>query len=141
MLLKFACKSAADEGLVGLAVFVFVLVVEHREIALITALGDVVVFDGFEDSAARFVGVGTVGEAALFGELEYLLEIAGQLLALHIEGAEPLNARGVNKPGGFTVYGFTIYYLERNHLREGRGVHTCLVGIADVGYAQVGMWC
>ena len=92
MLLKFACKSAADEGLVGLAVFVFVLVVEHREITLVTALGDVVVFDGFENGAARFVGVGAVGEAALLGELEDFAEIAGQLLTLHVEGAKTLDA-------------------------------------------------
>ena len=99
MLLKFACKSAADEGLVGLAVFVFVLVVEHREIALITAWGDVVVFDGFEDSAARFVGVGTVGEAALLGKLEDFAEIAGEFLTFHVEGAEAFDAWGVDEPG------------------------------------------
>ena len=36
-------------GLVGFAIFVFVLVVEHGEVALVTTLGDVVVFDGLGD--------------------------------------------------------------------------------------------
>ena len=98
MQLKFARKGATDEGLVGLAVFVFVLVVEHREITLVTALGDVVVFDGFENGAARFVGVGTVGEAALLGKLEDFAEIAGEFLTFHVEGAETFDAWGVDEP-------------------------------------------
>jgi hypothetical protein len=86
-----------SRGLIGFAVFVFVLVVEHREVRLIAALGDVVVFDGLQDGTAWFVGVGTVGEAALLGKLEDFLEIAGQLFALHIEGAKALDTWGVDE--------------------------------------------
>ena len=86
-----------SRSLIGLAVFVFVLVVEHREIALITALGDVVVFDGFEHSTAWLMGVGAVAEAALLGELEDFLEIAGQFLAFHIEGAKAFDAWSVDE--------------------------------------------
>ena len=47
-------------GLVGFAVFVFVLVVEHREVRLVSALGDVVVFYGFQYSTAWLMGMGAV---------------------------------------------------------------------------------
>ena len=82
--------------LIGLAVFVFVLVVEHGEVGLVAALGDVVVFYGFDYGTAGFVGVGAVGEAALLGELEDFLEIAGQLFAFHIEGSEALYSRSID---------------------------------------------
>ena len=84
-------------GLVGLAVFVLVLVVEHGEVGLVAALGDVVVFYGFEYGTAWLMGMGAVGEAALLGEFEDFLEIAGQLLPFHIEGAEALDAGSVDE--------------------------------------------
>ena len=85
-------------GLISFAVFVFVLVVEHGEVRLVTALRNVVVFDGFEYCTARFVGVRTVTEAALLGEFKDFLEVACQLFALHVEGAETLDAWGVDEP-------------------------------------------
>ena len=84
----------------GFAVFVLVLVVEHREVALIAALGDVVVLDSLQHGAARLVGMGAIGEAALLRELENLAEIAGQLFTLHIERTEALDAWGVDEIRG-----------------------------------------
>ena len=54
------------------------------------------VFDGFQHGTARLMGMGAVGKAALLGEFENLTEIAGNLFLLHIEGAEALDARGVD---------------------------------------------
>ena len=86
-----------SRSLIGLAIFVFVFVVEHREVRLITTLGDIMLFHRFQDGTTWLVGVGTVGEAALFGELKNFLEITRQFLALHIEGAKALDTWGVNK--------------------------------------------
>ena len=83
--------------LVGFAIFVFVLVVEHGEVRLVTALGDVVVFYGLQDGTAGFVCVCAVGKAALTGELENFAEIAGKLFTLHVEGAKALDAWGVDE--------------------------------------------
>ena len=86
-----------SRSLIGFAIFVFVFVVKHGEVRLITTLGDVVVFDGLQDSTTWLMGVGAVGETALFRELKNLLEITRQFLALHIKGAEALDTWGVNK--------------------------------------------
>ena len=136
--------------LIRFAVFVLVLVVEHRQVRLVAAGGDEVIVEGLQHGTARLVGVGAVGEAALPRELEKLLEIAGQLFALHVEGAEALDARGVNKkpllasPKGRNACGGCSLSLgegwgERYHFRECRGVHARLVGIADVGHALAGI--
>ena len=61
--------------LIRLAIFAIIFIGEHGEIALIAALGDVMVFKGLEHGTARLVGVGAVGETAVFGEAEDLTEI------------------------------------------------------------------
>ena len=63
---------------------------------MVAALGNVMVVKGFPDGTAWLVGVGTIGETAVLGEMENLLEIACQFLRLHIEGAEALDARSIN---------------------------------------------
>ena len=115
------------EVLIGLAIFAFVLIVEHTEVALIATLCNVMVVERLQDRAARLMGVGTIGETAVLGKLEYLTEITGQFLWLDIEGAEALDARGVDEPPA----------LERYHLREGGGVLPRIVGIGDFGRPQV----
>ena len=55
------------------------------------------VLEGLEHGTARFVGVGAVGETAVLGEMEDILEIAGNLLRLHVEGAETLDAWSVDE--------------------------------------------
>ena len=57
------------------------------------------VFEGFEDRTAGFMGVGTVGEATVFGELEDFLEITCQFFGFHIEGAEALYPWSIDEPG------------------------------------------
>ena len=105
------------------------LIVHHGEIRLITALSDIVVLECLEYRTTRFVGVGAVGEAAVFGEPEYLGEVAGELLRFDVEGAEALDARRVDDPAA----------THGNHLREGGGVLAEVMGIGDLCRAQVGI--
>ena len=93
-----ADRNLSPVRLIGGAVFAFVFVFEHGEVRLITAFGDVVILERLQHSTSRLMGVGTVGEAAILGELEDLLEIAGQLLGFNIEGSETLDSRRINKP-------------------------------------------
>ena len=106
-------------GLIGFAIFVFVLVVQHREVRLVATLCDIVAFDGFQYGTARLVSVGAVRETTLLGEFKNLLEIAGQLLTLHIEGAKALDAWGVDEPGWGLDRGVDGETVDRYHLREG----------------------
>ena len=126
---------------VGFAIFVLVLIVEHRKIRLITALGYIVVFDCLENCATRLVGMGAVGKTALLGELENFLKVAGQFFTLHIEGAKAFDTWGVDQeplptsPKGRSTCGQSPLPLgegwgEADHFREGGGVHACLMGIA-----------
>ena len=125
--------------LIGFAIFVFVLVVKHGEVRLVAALGDIVVFDGFEYSTSGFMGMSAVGETTLLRELENLLEIARQLFTFHIEGAKTLDAWGVDEPTS-DVDGRTIdHIIQWNHLGKRGCVHTRLVGVAYVSSTLVGM--
>ena len=72
----------------GNTVFTGGFVVAHGEVGLVATLGDVVVFEGFEDGTAGFVGVSAVGEAAVFCKAEDLGEVAGEFFGGHVEGAE-----------------------------------------------------
>ena len=133
--------NVAIQHLVGFAITILVLILEHGEVGLVAALRDVMVFDGFQDGTARLVGVGAVAEAAVLGEVENLLEVACQFLALHVEGAKTLNARRINEIGSRTgKSGLSGISGQWNPLREGGGVLTRLVGLADVGRTQVGTW-
>ena len=113
--------------LVRFAIFAAVLVAEHAEVALITALGDIVILEGLQHGTTRLMGMGAVGEAAVLGETEYLTEIAGKLLGLHIERAEALDARCVDEPAA----------ADGDHLGEGGGMLARIVGIRDVCRAEV----
>ena len=61
------------------------------------------VFDSAEYGTAGFVGVGAVGEAALLGELKDFAEVAGELFALHVEGAKALDAGRIDEPTGCSL--------------------------------------
>ena len=115
--------------LVGLPVFALLLVVEHGEVGLVAALGYVVVLHGLADGAPRLVGMRAVVETAVLGEVEDLAEIARQLLAPDVEGAETLDARRVDEVAAAG---------QREHLAESGGMHARVVGLGDVGRAQVG---
>ena len=91
------------------------------------------VLEGLEHSTARFVGVGAVREAAVLGEMEDILEIAGNLLGLHVEGAKALDAWSVDDIRGKRK----VERGKRNHLGEGGGVHAHVMGIGELGGAEV----
>lgn len=57
------------------AIFIFVFVFEHAEIAVVAALGDKVLFDGCQYCTTRFMGVGAIAETAFLGILKYFFEI------------------------------------------------------------------
>ena len=84
--------------LISGTVFALILVFKHGEVGLVTGFGDVMFFEGFEHGTARFVGMGAVGETAVFGELEDFLEITCQFFGFYVEGAEAFDARGVDEP-------------------------------------------
>lgn len=90
------------------------------------------IFEGFPYGTTWFVSVGAVGETAVLREMENLLEIACELFWFHVERAEALDAWGVDN--------IRVERGEWYHLAECRGVHTCLMGIADVGSTQVSAW-
>ena len=124
-----APSRVGSTPLVGLPVFALLLVVEHGEVGLVAALGYVVVLHGLADGAPRLVGMRAVVEAAVLGEVEDLAEIARQLLTPDVEGAEALDARCVDEVAAAG---------QREHLAESGGVHARVVGLGDVGRAQVG---
>ena len=97
MALNLTGKGITRETSVCLTVFGVVLVIEHGEVTLVAALGDVVVFERLKDGTARFMGVCTVRETTVLGKAEDLLEITRDFLWLHVEGAEAFNARSVNE--------------------------------------------
>jgi hypothetical protein len=86
------------------------------------------VFQRFEYGTARFVSVSAVRETAILGEAKNLLEITCQFFRLHIEGAEALDTWGIHYP---------TPTLQRNHLRESRGVLTSVMGIGNLSCTEV----
>ena len=78
----------------------FGVFLEHSEVGVIALRADVSTVDGGLYRAARLVGVGAVREAALLGILKDFAEVAGYLLWLHVEGAEPLDTGRVDEEGG-----------------------------------------
>ena len=119
----------------GLPVFFFIFVFHHGEVGLIAAWGDVVVFEGLEDGTAGFVGVGAVGETAVFREAEDLGEVAGKFLGGHVEGAEAFDSRSVDEPPLDRLGD----RAQRDHFTEGGGVLAEVVGGGDFGGAEVGI--
>ena len=87
------------------------------------------VFEGLEDGTAGFVGVGAVGETAVFREAEDLGEVAGEFLRGHVEGAEAFDSRSVYHPPP----------TQWDHFTEGGGVLAEVVGGGDFGGAEVGI--
>ena len=89
------------------------------------------VIQSLEHSATRLMGVGTVAETTVFGEMEYLLEIACQFLPLDIERAEALDTWSVNDiaTGG-----------QGKHLTERSGVHTRVMSIRNLCRSKIGVW-
>ena len=83
-------------------------------------------------STTRLMSVGAVAETTLLGKVEYLLEIACYLLTLHVERAEPLDAGSIDDVTVLLRSFTPLLPQDRNHLTERSGVHSSLMGIADV---------
>ena len=115
----------------SLPVFPFLLVVEHRQVALVSACGDIMFLYRFQHGTSWFVSMRAVVETAVLREMENLLEVACHLLRLHVESAEPLYSRSINKVSSLRHF---------NHLAECRGMHTCIVCIAYFRSSQVRPW-
>ena len=111
-----------------LAVFVFVLVIEHAEIGLVAAFGNVVVLQRAEHGASGLVAVGAVAETAVLREVEDVTEIARQLFRFDVERSKTFYSGRIDN----------IAALRKGqHLAERGGVHARVVGVADLGRAQV----
>ena len=121
-------KPLSRKKLESLAVFAGFLVVEHGEVGLVAALGDEVIFEGLKDGTAGLVGVGAVGKATVLGETENFFEITCQFFRFHIEGAKALDARCIDEPP----------LSNRNHLAECSSMQAGVVGIGDLGGAEIG---
>ena len=120
----FVLHSSLKFFLLALSILSFFFIFEHREVALVAAGRDIVVFHSLEHSTTRLVSVSAVVEAAMLREMEYLFEIARYLFRLHIEGAEAFYARSVDDIA--TTW-------QQEHFAECCGVHTRIVSIANLG--------
>jgi hypothetical protein len=83
--------------LISFAIFVFVLIFKHGEVGLVATLRNVMVLDGLQNGTARLMGMGAIRKTAILGEMEDFLEVAGQLLTLHIEGTKALDSWSVDE--------------------------------------------
>ena len=126
---SYSC-SVADEirSSIRRPVFALVFVFKHIVIGIVARLGYIMVFYGFEHSAAGLMGVSAVAETATRREAEYLAEIMTDLLGFHVEGAEAFDARGVDGP---------TTERQTQHLAERGGVRACIVRIGNLGGAQM----
>ena len=86
------------------------------------------VFESFQYSTAGLVSMGTIGEAAVFGEVEDFLEITCQFFGFHIEGTEAFNTRCIHYPTST---------LQRNHLGESSGMLSGVVGIRNLSSSEI----
>ena len=93
-------KLIVNLSLLRLAILPFLLIIEHREVRLIAALSDVMILHSLQHGTARFMGMGTIGETAVFREAEDILEITGNLFGLHVKRAKALNSRRVDEISG-----------------------------------------
>ena len=76
------------------------------------------VFQGLEHRTAWLVGMGAIAEAAVLGELEDFLEVTGQLLLLHVEGAETLDAWSVDEPGCAVLKAVEEHYIAQSRYQS-----------------------
>ena len=124
------------KSLVRLTILAFVLIIKHRQVRLVSAFGYVTVFERLQHSASRFVSVGAVRETAVLRKVEYLLEVAGKFLWLHVERAKALDA--------WSVYQEALRLAEwqrqvdRYHLAECGGVLTSVVRVAYLSCTLTG---
>ena len=73
-------------------------ILHHRKVRLVSALGDIMVFQSLQHGTTWFVCMRTIIKPAPLREVEDLAEIARQLLRLHIERPESLDSWRINQP-------------------------------------------
>ena len=110
------------------AIAVFVFVLKHAQVGGEAAGRDESLLEGLAHGATGFAGVGAVLKAALLSGEEYFAEVVGEFGGLNVEGAEALDARGVDELASVG---------EGEHLTEGGGVLPGVVALADVGGGHV----
>ena len=71
--------------------------------------------------------MGTVAETAVSADTEDLPEIMAHLFFLEVDGTKTLDTRGVNDRTALR---------QEIHLREGRGMHTCVMRVGDLAGAR-----
>ena len=123
---RYACLSY----LKCLTVFVFVLVFEHRKVAVVATFGNVMLFQSFENGAAWFVCMGAVVEPTRFRELENFAEVACEFFLVDVESAKSFNARCVYDVA-------SVGQLQ--HFTECCGVHSSIVRVRNFCSTQVGV--
>mgnify|MGYP003459654271 CR=1 FL=1 len=99
----------------------FFFIFQHVKIREVSALCYVVFFHCFQNCASWFMGMCAVVEAAIFGEVEYLLEVACELFRFDIECAEAFYSWSVDYVSSFWQF---------KHLTECCGVSASIMGVA-----------
>ena len=111
-----------------LSVFAFGDVFADGEVALVAALGDEVLVEGFEYGATWLVGVRAVAETALFGDAENLREVVRNFVEFHIYHTETFDALSVDE---------VRLFVDSIHLAKGGGVHAFVMIVRYLSCASV----
>ena len=114
-----------------LSVFSFGDVFADGEVALVAALGDEVLVEGFEYGATWFVGVRAVAKTALFGDAENLREVVRNFVELHIYHTETFDAWGVDE---------VRLFVDGIHFAERGSVHSLVVIVRNLCSTSVWVW-
>ena len=133
---RFSKKSEGRGGggssLIPLSVFIFVFIVEHAKVGVVSAFADKLILYGLAYCTTGLVSVRTIVVAAVNRMVKNLLKVVTDLLFFHIEGTESLDAGCVDD--------VSVVFGQWEHFREGSRVHTLVVcrGYFSGLYVQVG---
>ena len=95
--MKTELKMAKNE-LKSRSVLVIFTVFENGKIRSVARGRNPVIFESIQDSAARLVGMCTVGEATALGKTEDVGEVMRDLCGTEVKRTKALDARGVYHP-------------------------------------------
>ena len=80
----------------SIPIFVFILILEHREIGLIAGGSYFVTIESGKNSTSRLMGVSAITESAVAPHLKDFPEIVADLLWLEVESTETADSRGID---------------------------------------------
>ena len=80
----------------SIPIFVFILILEHREIGLIAGGRYFVTIESGKNSTSRLMGVSAITESAVAPHLKDFPEIVADLLGLEVESSETADSRGID---------------------------------------------